>query len=188
MKPLMKKTLGVYIAMDGNEEAEIEHLTTLSEKFGHQLRTAKCEKNVSMYTLQYSLMKAFEYPMAATQLDESMWTAILCPTLQAALRKAGISMNFPRGVLFAPALFQGHQLQHPYFTQGISHITTLLQEYIRNSQTGQLLRLTVECLRLELGILFELSSTPYKPLASYVTDCWYKPLWKFVAQHPIKIH
>ena len=88
MKPLMKKTLGVYIAMDGNEEAEIEHLTTLSEKFGPQLRTAKCEKNAFMYTLQYSLMKTFEYPMVATQLDKRKWTAILRPTLQEATRLA----------------------------------------------------------------------------------------------------
>ena len=52
--------------MDGKEEAEIDHLVTLSEKFSHQLRTAKCEKNAPMYTLQYSLMRTFEYPMVAT--------------------------------------------------------------------------------------------------------------------------
>ena len=182
------KTLGVFIAMDGNEEAEIEHLKKLSEKFGHQLRTAKCEKNASMYTLQYSLMKTFEYPMVATQLDEGTWTAILRPTLQSALQKAGMSMNFPRDVLFGPALFQGYQLQHPYYTQEISHITTLLQESVRNSQTGKLLRLTAECLRLELGIPLQLGSTPYKPFAPYVTDCWYKTLWKFASEHPIQIH
>ena len=110
------KTLGVFIAVDGNEEAEIEHLKKLSEKFGHQLRTAKCEKNASMYTLQYSLMKTFKYPMVATQLDKGTWTAILRPTLQAALHKAGMSMNVPRDVLFDPALFQGYQLQHLYYT------------------------------------------------------------------------
>ena len=141
-----------------------------------------------MYTLQYSLMKTFEYPMFATQLDESTRTAILCQTLQAALHKAGMSMSFPRDVLFGPALFQGYQLQHPYFTQEISHITTLLQKSVRNSQTGQLQRLTAECFRLELGIPFELGSTPYKPFDSYATDCWYKSLWKFAAEHPIKIH
>ena len=68
--PHADKTLGVFIAMDGNEEAEIEHLKKVSETFCHQLRTAKCAKNASMYTLQYSLMKTFEYPMVATQLDE----------------------------------------------------------------------------------------------------------------------
>ena len=43
------KTLAVFIAMDGNEEAEIEHLKKMSESFCHQLRTVKCEKNASMY-------------------------------------------------------------------------------------------------------------------------------------------
>ena len=103
--------------MDGNEEAEIRHLTLLSEKFGPQLKTAKCEKNASMYTLQYSLGKTFEYPMAVTQLDESTWSKILRPTLTAALHKAGMSMNFSMDVIFGPALFQGYQIQHPFFTQ-----------------------------------------------------------------------
>ena len=80
-------------------------------------------------------------------------------------------MHFPRDVLFDPTLFQGYQLQHPFFAQEISHITTLLQESARNSQTGQLLRLTAKCLRLELGISLALSATPYQPFASYVTDC-----------------
>ena len=64
------KTLGVYIAMDGNEDTVIKHLTPKLDKFSNQLRMAKCEKNASMYTLQYSLMKTFEYPVTVTQLDK----------------------------------------------------------------------------------------------------------------------
>ena len=79
------KTLGVYIAMDGNEEAEIENLTTLPEKFGHQLRTARCEKNASMYTLQYlniqwlqhSLMKSTGQPFS-DQLYKQVSTRLAC--------------------------------------------------------------------------------------------------------------
>ena len=41
---------------------------------------------------------------------------------------------------------------------------------------------------LELGIPLDLGSTPYKPFASYATDCWYKILWKFAAEHLIQIH
>ena len=108
--------------------------------------------------------------MTVTQLDEGTWSKILTPTLTAALHKAGMSMHFPRDVLFDPALFQGYQLQHPFFTQEISHITTLLQESVRNSQTGQLLRLTAKCLRLKLGIPLAFSDTPYQSFASYVTN------------------
>ena len=46
----------------------------------------------------------------------------------------------------------------------------------------------MECFRLELGIPFELGTTPYKPFDSYVTDCWYKSLYRFTAKHPINIH
>ena len=181
------KALGVYIAINENEDDKIKHLTALLQKFGHPLRTAKCEKSASMYTLQYSLMKTFEYPMTVTQLDERTWTDILRPTLTSALHKAGISMNFPRGLLFGPAHFQGYQLQHPYFTQEISHITPLLQKSVQNSQTGQLLRLTAGWFRLELGFPFELGTTLYKHFDSYVSDCWYKSLWKFCSRHPITI-
>ena len=87
-----------------------------------------------------------------------------------------------------PALFQGYQLQDLYYTQETNHITTLLQESVRKSQTGQLLRLTAECFRFELDILCELGTTPYKPFDSYVTDCWYKSLLKFGSQHPFTIH
>ena len=141
-----------------------------------------------MYALQFSFMKTLEYPMVVTQLDESTWSKILHKTLAPALHKAGMSMNFPRAVLFGPDLFQGFQLQHPFFTQEISHITTLLQESVRNSQTGKLLRLTAECLRLELGIPLAIGQTPYEPFEVYVTPCWYKTVWKFGAEHPLAIH
>ena len=80
-------------------------------------------------------------------------------------------MNFPREVLFGSALFQGYQLQHVYYTQEISHITTLLKESIQNSQSGKLLRMTAKCFRLELGITFELCKTPFESFASYLTPC-----------------
>ena len=83
------KTLGVFLSMDGNEEAKIYYLTKLSRDFGNQLRTSKCDKNAAIYTLQFSFMKTLEYPMAVTQLDESTCNRILAPALTPALHKAG---------------------------------------------------------------------------------------------------
>ena len=131
-------------------------------------------------------MKTLEYPMVVTQLDESTWNRILAPALTPALHKAGMSMNFPKAILFGPELFQGFQLMHPFFLQEISHITTHLQESVRGSQTGELLRLTAECFRLELGVPFQLGVTPYHPYSSYVSHCWYFHLWKFYSEYPIQ--
>ena len=76
--------------MDGNEEAEIEHLTTLSEKIGHQLRTAKCKKMPTcilfstlwwkpsnIQSLQHSLIKAREQPFSA-QRYKQLSTRLAC--------------------------------------------------------------------------------------------------------------
>jgi len=54
------KTLGVFIAMDGNKDTEIAYLTKVSATFGQQVRTTKCEKNAAIYALQFSLMKTLE--------------------------------------------------------------------------------------------------------------------------------
>ena len=79
---------------------------------------------------------------------------------------------------------------HPFFLQEISHISTHLQESVRNSQTGSLLRLTAEtfCL-LELGLPFKLGDIPYSPYSNYITpSCWYSHLWKFFSAHPLEAH
>jgi len=108
------KALGVYNAMDGNKEREMEHLTAPSEHFGPQLRAAKRGKNAALHALHFSPRKTFEYPMVVTRIYEETRSSILKPTLSPALYKAGMSMKFPRNVLFGPDLFQGFQLQHPF--------------------------------------------------------------------------
>ena len=122
-----------------NEQIEIDYLTALIEKSGHQLRTFKCEKNAFLYTLQLSFMKTFKYNMVVTQLDEGTWSKILKQTLIPALHNVGISSSFPKEVLFGLDLLKRFQeLMHPYFTREINHSTTLLQGSIQNSQTGLL--------------------------------------------------
>ena len=51
---------------------------------------------------------------------------------------------------------------------------TLLQESVVDSQTGKLLYLTAEALRLEIGLPFDLGTTDYSIYSAYTTDCWYK--------------
>ena len=125
--------------------------------------------------------------MPVTQLDEATWTKIIHPALVPVLNKAGMSRTFPRHVFYGPSLYQGFGFIHPYLLQEFSHIATLFQESVRSSQTGRILRLTAESLRLELGIPLHLGVTPYHPFASYVTPCWYKHVWKFFSVHPVSL-
>ena len=146
--------------MAGNEEAEIAYLIKLSQDFGNKLNTSKCEKRAGMYTLQLSFMKTLEYPMVVTHLDENTCNLILSTSLTPALHKVGMSMNFPKAVLFGPELFQGFQLMYSFFLQEISHITTHLQESVCGSQTGNCSGLQLNVFAWKLGFNFSWVLSP----------------------------
>ena len=94
-----EKTLGVYISMDGNEDAELDYLLSMSKTFGSQMKTTKCTKNIALYTYNSSFLKSIEYSMAITQFSEQEWIKIMSPALGPTLQKAGISKNAPRSAL-----------------------------------------------------------------------------------------
>ena len=90
-----EKTLGVFVSMDGNENAEKRYLRDQSVTFADQMKTSKANKNDYMYTYTASFMKTMEYPMAVTQLSEAEWNHIVAPALQNSLQKGGMSKNSP---------------------------------------------------------------------------------------------
>ena len=66
-----EKTLGVFVSMDGNENAENKYLREKSVTFANQMKTSKANKNSGMYTYTASSMKTMEYPMVVTQFSEA---------------------------------------------------------------------------------------------------------------------
>ena len=59
-----------------------------------------------------------------------------------------------------------------------------MTEAVCNSSTGKLLRYSAENFRVEIGIPFSLTSTPYdgKTFATYLPPCRYKSLWRFMSK------
>jgi hypothetical protein len=96
---------------------------------------------------------------------------------------------FPRKVLYGPELYQGLDRKHPFFLQETSHIMTHVQEAVCQSQTGQMIQMTAEAFRIEIGVQFSLKKTVYddQRYAFYTPQCWYKTLWKFVSSDEFKI-
>ena len=95
-----------------------------------------------------------------------------------------MAKNFPHAVLYGPSLYQGFQTN---FSKEIDHISTHIQESVRWSQTGGLLRGRAEYIRLESGIPFSICSVDYKSVEDYLTDCWYRHILKLVSAQPIEI-
>jgi hypothetical protein len=183
------ESLGVWLSLDRNQEKLKEVLTEKSHVFGSQVSTSKCSKNDALYTYNNSFMASMQYPMIATQFSESEWNKIIRPALQATLNSAGMTKSFPRKVLYGPELYQGMDMKHPFFLQEISHIMTHVQEAVCQSQTGQMIQMTAEAFRIDIGVPFLLNKTVYddQRYAFYTPQCWYKTLWKFVSSDEFKI-
>ena len=102
-----EKTLGVFIAMDGNQKRHTEYLTNISTTFGCSILHSLCPKNHTLYTFSALYMKSIEYSLPLTCLPLSTWDKIIRPAVLPSLQKAGISKTSPRVPLFAPPLYGG---------------------------------------------------------------------------------
>jgi hypothetical protein len=69
-----------------------------------------------------------EYCMTTTNFSETEWNAILAPALENSLQKSGMTSKFPHPVLYGPDLYQGLNIYHPKFWEGIKKISTHIQE------------------------------------------------------------
>ena len=181
-----EKTLGVYLAMDGNDGRQFRHLHEEAVKFGDQIRSSKCDNNTAFYTYTNCFLKSMEYCMPTTDFTETQWNDILRPALRKALQRSGIAANFPREVLYSPDLYQGLNIYNPRFCEGIKKISTLIQESVNQSSTGDLIRLTAEGLRLELGIPLIAGRIDWNIVQAYTTKVWYRGVLNFASEHNIE--
>ena len=129
-------------------------------------------------------MPPLPYSMLATQFSGKQWSRIVLPAISATLNAAGMVKTLARAVFNGPALYQGTDAKNPFYLQEIIHIMAFLNESFCGSSTGDLLRSNAEPFRVEIEILFSITGTKYddKTLAYYMTEGWYKLLWKFTSK------
>jgi hypothetical protein len=181
------ETLGVWQAMDGNNQVQIAKLRKKTELFAECMRTGFLSKNDAWYAINTTIMKTLEYPMMATTISEYEWGQIMIPLLKMGLPRAGISSKFPRDVLFGPTSLQGFGIMHPWYHQQLIHITALLEHTQQQTMTGQLLTTSYEQQRLEMGTSGSMTDISYKTMTKVVTETWITDLWAFLDRFQIKI-
>ena len=184
---IAKETLGVFLAMDGNNKDEIIKLRNKTEEFAEQLRTGVINKWDAWYAITVTIMKTLEYPMMATTITEKEWDFIMSPIRKQGLPKMEVSSNFPSKVLYGPTKFQGMGIMHPFYTQEMSHLALCLSEGESQTITGELLRASMEQMLLEIGTPGHLLQLDYSTYGNIATDCWIKTVWKFAWENEIDI-
>ena len=102
-----RKSLGVYIAVDGNKKAQKVYLIKMERKYAEQIRTSQSTPNMAMYTYNSCFIKTIKYPMLVTNFNEK--------ELEATLNKSAMAAKFLHNVLYGPDLYKGMNIQHPYY-------------------------------------------------------------------------
>ena len=183
-----RMTLGVEIAMDGNQEGEKEYLRQKTEAFADNYRMATgLDKDAAWEGFLSTIMATLRYPVAATQLTKADWDYILAPVWAAGLPKAGISRMFPHAVLNGPSKYQGMGVMHMYDYQELEHLALLLQHGNKDTTLKELFKHSWEELRLELGVSGSLTDWNFALLGDCATDCWLKTLWHYCRSNEIGI-
>jgi hypothetical protein len=76
-------------------------------------------------------------------------------------------------------LFQGLGVMHPFHFKELEHWETILRCGNNGTTTGGLIQVSLEELRLELGVSGMITEWDYYVLEDCGTDCWVKTVWKY---------
>lgn len=93
-----RKTLGVFVAPNGNWRKQIDYLKEKSRVFASQLETNFISRSEAWYAFRFSFLKAIEYLALAIQLSREEWDDVLRPAMSTVLQKVGFPATFPRKI------------------------------------------------------------------------------------------
>ena len=179
------ETLGIFIAMDGNQKAEVAKLRSKAVEFAEQVRTGFVTRDEAWHALNSTIMKTLEYPMEAISLNRKQWDYIMAPIVKAVLPRSGIVRSFPHDVLYAPDNCTGLGVMHPFYKQNLKQLDLVLRETLKPSITSHLLNSTLEQMRLEVGLPGDdwMMDQSY----AWTTACWLRELLLFCEQEDLSL-
>ena len=179
-----KEMLGVNLAPDGNNKAQLTAIKEKMRKYAEYIRVGHVNRHEAWISLSMIALKSLEYSLPAMTLTEEECNDIMKPLLKQFLPKAGINRNIKRDLLYAPISVQGFNLKFPFITQGVSHVKDITENLWKQTTTGALIRCNLEQLGDNTSIL-ESEYEKYK--TTLLTDSFVRDSWKFMSQHNITL-
>ena len=183
-----QEMLGVQIAPDGNNEAQVKHLLSKAQQSAEIIRSSNVMQHEAWIGLTCMAIKKLEYVLPATTLSEEECYKITRPLIDSFLPKAGINRNIRYDVLFGSVQARGLGLKSLFLTQGIAHISELLENVWKDSVTGHFMITSLEYLRLELGTNAHILHSSYEQHKHLIlTPSWITNTWEFMDRFDIKV-
>jgi hypothetical protein len=168
-----RRTLGVKLAPDGNDQTQFHKLLDTANTWKKQIRAGHLPRKLAWESMTTTILRTQHYPLPPTTLTQKQCDAIMTPILQAGLPGSGTTRTFPRALVYGPIEYQGLGIPDLYTSLGISHIERILKHsHLDDDITSQLIRASVEQLKLEIGCNGPTVSLPYEDFAKLAINCW----------------
>ena len=111
----------------------------------------------------------------------------MAPILQGGLSKAGICRQMARALVHGPKQYKGLNLHNLYTTQGLVQIQAILNHYWRGSDTGTLIKTSMEYIKMEVGMTGSLFQSDFNLFGHLAEDSLVKHVWEFMTEKGIEV-
>lgn len=184
---MAERTLGVRLAPDGNMKTQSNFMRAQALQWCNSIAKGFFDQRLMYQALSTTIMKSLEYPLPATTLSSVQCDYIMKPIYKLCLPKLKVVGTFPISLRYSAIQHFGLQLPNLYWLQGYYHLDRLIRYAKSMHLTGQLIRHSLENLRLELGCNGQLFDLPYNTLSRIATDTWLTHTWKFISQYNLQL-
>ena len=175
-----RETLGVFLAPDGNESKQIEHLKSKVNHWSDKVRTNHISKYHASLAVSSTIYKTLEYSTPALTISAKQWTSIMSPLMKCGLHAQGMCKTLPKILRESSHQHLSLQMKCMYKVQEINKLEKYLHFRTHHGLVGQMLRLNEELLLLEVGTGGNIFDLCYKTFHRLTTDTWMKSVWKFI--------
>ena len=183
-----RRTLGVRIAMDGNNNAEFMYLKGVATNWVENTRNGHLPSHYAWQSMLTTVLKTLQFPMVATTLSRPQCDKIMSIVLQGGLPASGIARSFPYDMVYASLDTFGLAVPDLFVVQGIQKIQRILRTTTGPQMIeGRLIRVAIQQHLVELGCAGPLFHLPFSPWGNLATKSWIRHVWHFMSLYGISI-
>jgi len=182
------RTLGIWVAVDGNNRRQFEVLRKKIDAWCDKIRTKYMKGEDIIKAYQGYLEPGLRYVLSMTSFTFDECEKLSKKTAPILLNAINVQKNCARSVLYSPIRYGGYGIKHLYHIQGIEKMCFLFMHYRKNDTTGKLLQTCMEWTNVEMGTGRHFMSLPSKKWQHLATKTWITNLWEYVEECGMEIN
>ena len=182
-----RKQLGVWSAPFDDGKKQTAVLRKKADEWANAVRNTRLKPNHQWTGMTTGIMKGLEWPLPAHTLTKKQCSYIMSPILITGLRLSGVQSRIKRKIVFGSKDILGLGLPHLYTTAGIRRLIRFMDHAHTDSNTGQLMRTTLQQLLLEIGVGGNIFRRDHNEWKFITTKSWISMCWKFASENRLCI-